>query len=294
MALAAGGVRLGRILGIDIFLHWSWLFVAIIEIETRKNRYSTQLWNAVEYVTVFAIVLAHELGHALACRSVGGRAERIVLWPLGGIAFVQPPPRPGAVLWSIAAGPLVNLAFAVLSAPLVFVANIVLPPDAAHFAMAFFVINVGLLCFNLLPIYPLDGGQIFQALLWFFVGRAKSLAIVSVVGLVAATAIVPVALVKGSLWFAVLAFYAGSRALTGLRTARLMGQIAAAPRRPGFACPRCKAAPPMGSFWRCACGTMFDTFDTAGRCPKCARTYQGTACNDCGQMSPHVAFHPSS
>src|SRR3712207_8436443 len=43
-------------------------------------------------------------------RSVGGTAEHIMLWPLGGVAFVRPPERPGAQLWSIAAGPLVNVA----------------------------------------------------------------------------------------------------------------------------------------------------------------------------------------
>jgi Zn-dependent protease len=288
--LVRGGVRLGRILGVDIFLHWSWLLVALVEIETRRNRYSTQLWNVAEYLTFFAIVLAHELGHALACRSVGGRAEQIVLWPLGGVAYVQPPARPGAVLWSIAAGPLVNLGLLILSAPIVVFARATLPPDPAHFAIMFAVANFLLLGFNLLPIYPLDGGQIVQALLWFFVGRARSLAVVSVIGLAAAAAILPIALLKGSVWYAVLAVYAGSRALTGLRSARLMGQMAAAPRRAGFACPRCRAAPPVGSFWRCACGTMFDTFETGGRCPQCARTYQGTACNECGQMSAHAAF----
>jgi Zn-dependent protease len=53
--------------------------------------------------------LFHEFGHALACRQVGGQADLIVLWPLGGVAYVSPPPRPGALLWRIAAGPLVNV-----------------------------------------------------------------------------------------------------------------------------------------------------------------------------------------
>ena len=52
----------------------------------------------------------HEFGHALACRQVGGSANQIILWPLGGVAYVNPPQRPGATLWSIAAGPLVNVA----------------------------------------------------------------------------------------------------------------------------------------------------------------------------------------
>ena len=62
-----------------------------------------------EYLALFVIVLLHEFGHALACRQVGGQADQIVLWPLGGVAYVAPPPRPGATLWSIAAGPLVNV-----------------------------------------------------------------------------------------------------------------------------------------------------------------------------------------
>src|SRR6202035_248478 len=63
-----------------------------------------------EYLALFLIVMIHEFGHALACRQVGGTANQIVLWPLGGVAYVDPPPRPGAMLWSIAAGPLVNVA----------------------------------------------------------------------------------------------------------------------------------------------------------------------------------------
>src|ERR1700721_3242449 len=104
-----GAIRLFRFSGIDVFLHWSWFLVAAYEIQTRKGSYSSVTWNVLEYVALFLIVMIHEFGHALACRQVGGRADRIVLWPLGGVAYVDPPPRPGATLWSIAAGPLVNV-----------------------------------------------------------------------------------------------------------------------------------------------------------------------------------------
>jgi Zn-dependent protease len=67
-------------------------------------------WSIAEYLGLFLIVLTHEFGHAMACRQVGGTANRIMLWPLGGVAYVDPPQRPGAMLWSIAAGPLVNVA----------------------------------------------------------------------------------------------------------------------------------------------------------------------------------------
>src|SRR5207247_4385868 len=96
--------------GIDVFLHWSWFLIAIYGISERAKQYSSLLWPILEYLSLFVIVLLHEFGHALACRQVGGQAHRIVLWPLGGVAFVSPPPRPGATLWSIAAGPLVPAA----------------------------------------------------------------------------------------------------------------------------------------------------------------------------------------
>src|SRR5262245_5316336 len=105
----SGSFRLFRFSGIDVFVHWSWFVVAVFEINFRRNHYASPAWNAAEYLALFGIVLLHEFGHALACRQVGGQANRIVLWPLGGVAFVSPPPRPGALLWSIAAGPLVNV-----------------------------------------------------------------------------------------------------------------------------------------------------------------------------------------
>src|SRR5258708_3733008 len=105
-----GSIRLFRFSGIDVFLHWSWFAIAAIEIQNRRGSYSSVTWNVLEYLALFLIVTIHEFGHALACRQVGGRADRIVLWPLGGVAYVDPPPRPGATLWSIAAGPLVNVA----------------------------------------------------------------------------------------------------------------------------------------------------------------------------------------
>ncbi len=175
--LTGGSLPLFRVAGIQVYLHWTWLAVAWFEIGTRVNKYQSMVWNVVEYLTLFGIVLLHEFGHALACRQVGGQADRIMLWPLGGVAFVQPPPRPGALLWSIAAGPLVNVVLVPITVVAVLLAQSAgLPrtqPDFAHFLLSIAVINAVLLIFNMLPIYPLDGGQILQALLWFVVGRAR-------------------------------------------------------------------------------------------------------------------------
>src|SRR5438445_13095838 len=151
-----GGFPIFRVAGIQVYLHFTWFLLAWYEINSGKFRYQSPVWAAVEYVGLFAIVLLHEFGHAFACRSTGGRAERIVLWPLGGLAFVDPPPRPGAVLWSIAAGPLVN----VLLLPVLFGLSLAADmagigeanPDAAHFLQAVADINLTLLVFTPLPV----------------------------------------------------------------------------------------------------------------------------------------------
>src|SRR5207249_1734078 len=114
-----GSFHLFRFAGIDLYLHWSWFVIAAFEIENRARGYSSLTWNVLEYLALFLIVLLHEFGHALACRQVGGQANQIVLWPLGGVAYVAPPPRPGATLWSIAAGPLVNVILAPILTTLV-------------------------------------------------------------------------------------------------------------------------------------------------------------------------------
>src|SRR6185436_1923400 len=132
--------------------------VAVYEIQWRTSGYSSMGWNIAEYLSLFVIVLMHEFGHALACRSVGGEANRIVLWPLGGVAYVRPPQRPGAVLWSIAAGPLVNVMLVPVTLALL-IAFPSLPADEPasdfqRYLLTVKYINFALLFFNILPIYP--------------------------------------------------------------------------------------------------------------------------------------------
>jgi len=223
-----GGLHLFRLFGINVYLHWTWFILVVVAVQLR-GRYSVAVWNVLELVAVFGIILLHEFGHALACRSVGGKAERIMLWPLGGVAFVQPPARPGAVLWSIAAGPLVNV---IIAAPLFVLAMAGNMPrldslgghgdDFGTFVAAIAVINIAILCFNLLPIYPLDGGQIVQSILWFFLGRALSLRIVAVVGIIAAVAGGLAALYFGMTLAFLVAVFIGWQSVNGYRVARLM------------------------------------------------------------------------
>jgi Zn-dependent protease len=291
MQFRQGTIRLFRFAQVDVFLHWSWFFVAAFEINARSKSYSSLLWNAFEYLALFLIVLVHEYGHALACRQVGGIANRIVLWPLGGVAYVNPPPRPGATLWSIAAGPLVNV---VLFPVLVLVGAIgrslgwpASMPNAYGLLRAVFYVNFGLLLFNLLPIYPLDGGQILRSLLWFVLGRARSLMVTTAFGFVGVAGLAVLAFRAESIWIGLIAAFALMNCVNGWKQAQLLSRIAKLPRRDGYACPSCHSAPPVGEFWKCTlCTNSFDTFQTQAKCPICSATFSETMCLDCYKKHP--------
>jgi Zn-dependent protease len=291
----SGSFRIFSVAGISVYVHWSWLLIGYLELQFRTNSYDSQIWNVAEYLSLFLIVLIHEFGHALACRQVGGHADEIVLWPLGGIAFVQPPPRPGALLWSIAAGPLVN----VVLVPITFGAYVFALSQGldggdrgvGQFLAAIAIMNLGLLIFNMLPIYPLDGGQIFQALLWFVIGRARSLLVACVVGMIASVAGLGLALYFLEWWLGLIAAFAAYQCWLGFQKARLLMQLENAPRHRDARCPSCDAHPLQGPFWQCdGCGARFDTFDFRAQCPGCGKQFPLTSCPECGRAHPFWAW----
>ena len=282
-----------------MFLHWSWFLVAVYEIQARSGRYSSISWNILEYLALFLIVTLHEFGHALACRQVGGRANRILLWPFGGVAYVDPPPRPGATLWSIAAGPLVNVALLpILSLCESVALSNGLPSshrDAFLLLLTVSQINLWLLLFNILPVYPLDGGQILRSLLWFILGRARSLMAAAVLGLLGAAAFIGVAVWKQNLWLGAISLYMAMNCWGGFKHAQSLLRMAKLPRRNGYTCPTCNIAPPVGEYWRCSqCGHSFDTFETGAVCPSCRSQFPATQCLDCGRQHALPAWASTS
>lgn len=226
MPTKGGSIRLFRVAGIDVFLHWSWFVVAIYEVQVWRSMFTSPFWAVLLYLGLFVLVTMHEFGHALACRQVGGQADQIVLWPLGGIAFVRPPQRAGAMLWSIAAGPLVNLLLAPI---LTFILHSAARAgwhetnlDAYLVLLWLWRINLALLFFNLLPIYPLDGGQILRALLWFPLGQIRSLFVATGVGFAGGIGLGLVAIWQQSIWIGIMAFFLLSQAMAGWRYAQLL------------------------------------------------------------------------
>jgi Zn-dependent protease len=299
MPTKRGSIKFFTFAGITVYVHWMWFLVAVLSFQSRTHAYSSLVWNALEYLSLFLIVLIHEFGHQLACRSVGGKTHDIVLWFLGGVAYVSPPQRPGAQLWSIAAGPLVNVALIPVFSLLVSVSSHLgwydTHLDLYNLIHNIWWINVGLLVFNMMPVYPLDGGQILRSLLWFPFGRANSLLVATIIGFIGLAGLVLLAAYsflvsndqQAAIWIGIMAVFIATNCWGGLRHALALARIAKIPRRPGFMCPSCKTAPPFGDLWRCGkCRQSFDIFSTVGTCPHCGTQFNMTQCMDCGTSSP--------
>ena len=204
--------RVGRLFGVPIDLHWTFLLVPVAMVgfayaPGRGVNWARVGWWSALAVLLFSFVLAHELGHALVARRRGVRAERIVLFPLGGGAYLpERPPRVRDEVLVYAAGPLVNLLLATLALPLLLAypqgeyllryylnprANLVVSPSTTELVLGTSVaVNAILAAGNLLPAYPLDGGRILQALLRRPLGARPATVVVTVLGVITGGALV--------------------------------------------------------------------------------------------------------
>jgi len=158
-------------------------------------------YTATAVGSLFLLVLLHEYGHCLACRWVGGEADDILLWPLGGLASCRPPHHWRASLITTIGGPAVNAVLVPVLATALVVAGapreaLVFNPlkpglvlgELTSYALValwwMYYANWVLLLFNVCcPMFPLDGGRIVQELLWRRVGYGRSMWISTTVGL---------------------------------------------------------------------------------------------------------------
>jgi Zn-dependent protease len=199
MDLARGSLRIGRVAGINVYIHFLFLLWMGYQLFSAGDDWK---WTLIFMTVLFAIVLLHEFGHCFGARAVGGDAVQIVLWPLGGLAYAHAPMRPWPQFVTVACGPLVNLGLCLLSAS-IFIATLgperawalISPFDREYvplkydwmpYLILFYKINFGLLAFNLLPIYPLDGGQLLHTILWPFLGLQRSMIASCYIGLAGA------------------------------------------------------------------------------------------------------------
>ncbi len=165
--MLSGSLKLGRLAGVAVGLHWSVLVIALLLSSALARNLG---WPAAAFAVVLflASILAHEFSHALVARRFGVGTTSIELWALGGMARLdREAPTPKAEGWIAAAGPLASFAFAIASLGTWVILDraTTAPTLAAVFAWAG-VVNVVLAVFNLLPGAPLDGGRIVKAIRW--------------------------------------------------------------------------------------------------------------------------------
>lgn len=206
--------KLGRLFAIDIRLHITFIIGAVILVAMElpdadsgvELRLGKILVDALgSYALLFIVVLVHEFGHCWGARHTGGDADEILLWPLGGLAYVNPPHDPRAHMVTTLAGPMVNVIFCGISSvvlvawigslgavpwnPLHPVSPIdptVFPTTGQFWLMRFFGISYVLLIINMFPIFPFDGGRVMQAWFWPTKGYRGSMELATGTGMVGA------------------------------------------------------------------------------------------------------------
>lgn len=174
--------KIGRVAGIDLYLHATFLLMMAILAFSRHGLEAVLLVSA-----LFGCVLLHELGHALMARRFGIPTEDITLYPIGGVARLHRMPRdPGAELLIALAGPAVNVVLAAVLFLLAGVTSMFLPTLTAEVVGAILhdllLVNLLLAGFNLIPIFPMDGGRVLRALLSSRIGRLRATEIAAAIG----------------------------------------------------------------------------------------------------------------
>ena len=154
-------IPLGRILGIPTYANGSALLVLAFLVFGQGARGAEELVGALLYgAVVFGSILVHELGHAVVGRRLGLNPRRILLHGFGGLCEYGRAPKAREGLISAAAGPVAGLILGALALALSLTVGASLPPRMAWLLGAAVQINIFWSLFNLLPMYPLDGGSV--------------------------------------------------------------------------------------------------------------------------------------
>jgi Zn-dependent protease/predicted transcriptional regulator len=249
-------IRLGRFFGIEVGLHYSWFLIALLitmslsaQFQASNAQWGASVIWAVSIVTAilfFAALLAHEMSHALVAKSRGLTTKAITLFALGGVAQIEREPEdPNTEFWVGIVGPVSSALIGLVSLGIARAAgwhgSNPETPIAAMFLWLGYI-NLSLAAFNMIPGFPLDGGRILRALLWWSTGngdRATQLA--ARIGQIVALGFIAFGIFRffggagfGGLWIAFIGWFllqaAGSsystvtvmKRLEGLRVADVM------------------------------------------------------------------------
>jgi Zn-dependent protease/predicted transcriptional regulator len=199
-------IKLFRIFGIQIGLHYSWLLIAVLITLSLAGQFSTTnpgwdrgvVWGLAILTSVlfFATIVIHELSHAAVAKARGLPVKSITLFALGGVAQIEKEASDARTeFWMGIAGPITSAIIgAVCLAAAIAFGWRVTPSHPSPIAVMLGwlgVINIALAVFNMIPGFPLDGGRVLRAIIWWITGdAARAMRIASAVGQVVAFAFI--------------------------------------------------------------------------------------------------------
>src|SRR6266699_2983912 len=223
-------IKLFRIFGIQIGLHYSWLLIAVLivlslagQFAATNPQWGTNIIWGVSILTAllfFATIIIHELSHAAIAKARGLPVRSITLFALGGVAQIEKEASDAKTeFWMGIAGPITSLIIGTVC--LAFAGAVGWTPTHDHQAPLaamlgwLGVINVALAVFNMVPGFPLDGGRVLRASIWWITGDAsRATRIATGVGQVIAFLFLIVGLFRffngagfGGLWMAFIGWF---------------------------------------------------------------------------------------
>ena len=174
-------VKLVRLFGVELGLHYSWIIIAVLIVFSLGNhfhaihpRWSSGLVWGISIITgvlFFVFLFAHELSHALVAKARGLPIHKITLFALGGMAEIEKEPtRASTEFWMGIVGPITSFVIGVVLLALAYAGGWTWRAEAATPGLAILVwlgyINILLAVFNMIPGFPLDGGRVLRAIIW--------------------------------------------------------------------------------------------------------------------------------
>jgi Zn-dependent protease/CBS domain-containing protein len=190
-----GGITLGRILGIEVRIDYTWLFIFLLITLSVSQRFAYlhpgwtggQHWTAgvIASLLFFVSIFLHEMGHSVVAQAHGIKVSSITLFIFGGVAAIQSEPRrPGAEFWIAIAGPLVSVSLAgAFLATSALVGEATVPTSILHAVTQWLgYINIALAVFNMIPGFPLDGGRVLRSIIWKITGSLEQATRVAAMG----------------------------------------------------------------------------------------------------------------
>ena len=219
-------IKLGKIFGIEIGLHYSWFLIALLIVFSLSSQFhaSNPEWGdgviltlAIATATLFFVsLLLHELAHSLVAKSNGLPVKEITLFALGGVSQIEKNPVSAKLeFWMAFVGPLTSAVIGAVCVGIAHVAGGATPKPGIAMLQWLGYINLTLALFNMIPGYPLDGGRILRALIWWKTGDPdKSTKAAARVGQAVAFVFIGLGIIRffngagvGGLWIAFIGWF---------------------------------------------------------------------------------------